>query len=144
VLAAVSRMAQRPLRILDVGCGRGWLTQELSRFGSVVGVDFSVQEARRCYPNLSFKEANIVLQFPKGTYDVVVSSEVIEHLPQEHQAGHIRNSADALCEGGLFILTTPNKQQVEQLTKKHSDTSYLQPIENWLSVKKVGNARSQL
>ncbi|MFH1584673.1 MAG: methyltransferase domain-containing protein, partial [Patescibacteria group bacterium] len=132
VLAALAKIPKRPLQILDAGCGRGWLTEVLSHYGSVVGVDLFVQEARKRYPKLAFREANIALRFPKGTYDVVVSSEVIEHFPVEHQAEHIKNIARALSQGGRLILTTPNKRQMESLTSRFSDTSYLQPLENWL------------
>ena len=132
-LSKFSKVIQEPLRILDIGCGRGWMTDALSKFGSVLGVDLFVDEAQKRYPNVSFLESNIVSEFPKGEYDVVVSSEVIEHLPREHQSEHIKHIADVLPKGGVLILTTPNKAQLESLVKKLPDTSHMQPIENWLN-----------
>lgn len=131
-LSKFSKIAKKPLRILDIGCGRGWLTDAFSRYGDVLGVDFFVEEAHRRYPKRRFQEMNIISQFPEGTYDVVVSSEVIEHLPREHQDEHIRHIAAALRRDGLLILTTPNKPQLELLYKQLKDTSTMQPLENWL------------
>ncbi|MBI2594650.1 MAG: class I SAM-dependent methyltransferase, partial [Candidatus Colwellbacteria bacterium] len=136
-LSKFSKVAKKPLRILDIGCGRGWLTDVLSRYGDVLGVDLSVEEARKRYPTGRFREANIVRQFPEGTYDVVVSSEVIEHLPREHQAGHIKSIAGTLSPAGLLILTTPNKPRLESLYRQLKDTSNMQPIENWLNKEKL-------
>lgn len=135
VMAAVatfSRSTKGPLRILDIGCGRGWMTDALSRFGEAMGVDLSVKEAQTLYPSLHFEEMDIVSRFPEGTYDVVVSSEVIEHLPLEHQAEHIERIAGALRKDGLLILTTPNKPQLKMLYKQLKDTSNMQLLENWL------------
>ncbi|MDP2641535.1 MAG: methyltransferase domain-containing protein [Candidatus Yanofskybacteria bacterium] len=138
VLSALSRFRPaKSLRILDVGCGRGWMTNALSRYGEVLGVDLFVEEARRRYPKAAFQEMNIVSQFPKGVYDVVVTSEVLEHLPRENQAEHIRSIAGALSRGGLLILTTPNKPQLESLVRKLKNTSHMQPIENWLSQREL-------
>ncbi|MDO8470601.1 MAG: class I SAM-dependent methyltransferase [bacterium] len=131
-LSKFSKPAEKPLRILDIGCGRGWMTDALSRYGEVLGVDLFVEEAQKRYPKITFHEANIVSQFPKGIYDVVVSSEVIEHLPRENQTEHIKHIVDVLPRGGVLILTTPNKAQLEAIVKKLPDTSHMQPIENWL------------
>ncbi len=153
-VAAFSRTAKKPLRILDVGCGRGWMTNALARYGEVTGVDMSAKEAQKRYPLLRFQEMDIASQFPKETYDVVVSSEVIEHLPRENQAEHIGHISAVLRKGGLLVLTTPNRAQLESLVKRLPDTSHMQPIENWLyrkdlksmvepyfSIKRFGSAR---
>lgn len=132
ILDAVRKVATKPLRILDLGCGRGWLTHELCRYGQVVGVDLSVKEARRRYPQHSFIEANIAVEFPGGPYDVVVSSEVIEHLAREHQAAHVKKAGDVLSKGGLLVLTTPNKAYMDKLIKKQRRDVERQPLEHWL------------
>jgi 2-polyprenyl-3-methyl-5-hydroxy-6-metoxy-1,4-benzoquinol methylase len=48
------------LRIADVGCGRGWLTEVLSHFGEAVGFDQSTVEAARRYPRLRFVECDVL------------------------------------------------------------------------------------
>jgi 2-polyprenyl-3-methyl-5-hydroxy-6-metoxy-1,4-benzoquinol methylase len=102
------------LTILDFGCGTGdHLTFPLARLGhEVLGLDFheaSVQEARRRYalPNLSFRTDALEDLTGKGlTFDVIVCSEVLEHLrePQDLLAA----LRPLLRSGGGLIVTTPN------------------------------------
>jgi len=123
----------RSLRILDLGCGRGWLTEILSKYGNVLGVDLSIIAAEKMYPHIKFEQKNIIFDKIQGNYDVVVSSEVIEHLAPEHQQIYIKKVYELLDENGYLILTTPNKPNVEELSRKLSiKRNQLQPIENWL------------
>lgn len=121
-----------PLRILDLGCGRGWLTEILSKYGNVLGVDLSTNAAKILHPHLKFKQLDIISDKIEGNYDVVVSSEVIEHLTLEHQQIYIKKAYELLGENGYLILTTPNKPNVEKLAKLSIKRNQLQPIENWL------------
>ena len=100
-------------RVLDVGCGNGFLCGEFLKRGcKVVGIDLStqgIQIARRSYPTGRFEllEANpdILERLDEEPFDLVISSEVVEHLYQP------RNWAKccytALKRGGRFICTTP-------------------------------------
>lgn len=125
--------SKHSLRILDIGCGRGWLTEILSGYGNVLGVDLSIDTAKTLYPQLKFKEANIIFDKIEGDYDLIVSSEVIEHLTLEHQQIYIKKTYNILNENGYLILTTPNKPKTEKLIRELSIKSdQLQPIENWL------------
>lgn len=59
---------QRRLRILDVGCGRGWLTRLASIYGRCDGVDPAagpIALAREYFPELSFYQ---------GTMDTILQS----------------------------------------------------------------------
>ncbi|MFZ0089847.1 MAG: class I SAM-dependent methyltransferase, partial [Solirubrobacteraceae bacterium] len=73
-------------RVLDLGCGTGDLTADLARAGAhVVGVDVAegaVRRARARHPELDVRRAPIdcPLPFDDGSFDVVWSSEVIEHV----------------------------------------------------------------
>lgn len=123
----------RQLRILDLGCGKGWLTAILSKYGAVLGVDLSIDVAKKLYPHLEFRQANIITDEIEGQYDVTVSSEVIEHLETESQPILVRRCYELLGQDGYLILTTPNKSKVEELVATLSiRRDQLQPIENWL------------
>ncbi len=76
------------LRVLDVGCGNGFTCGAfLQRGCRVVGVDLSetgIALARQSYPQGRFEVLaageNLLGQLNEAPFDVVISSEVIEHL----------------------------------------------------------------
>lgn len=103
-------------RVLDVGCGTGYGDYHLLMQGakSVHGVDASAEAiayARRAYRDsrLEFLVMDAhELAYRDNSFDVVVSSENLEHLrnPQKNLS-EIRR---VLKERGLLILGTPNKE----------------------------------
>jgi SAM-dependent methyltransferase len=103
---------EESLNILDVGCGNGYLANHLSKIGHhVIGVDIAedgIRIAKETYPHLKFELHSAYEKFDnllRVPADVVIASEVIEHLyfPQRF----LKNIHDALCPGGYLILTTP-------------------------------------
>jgi 2-polyprenyl-3-methyl-5-hydroxy-6-metoxy-1,4-benzoquinol methylase len=99
------------LTILDAGCGNGYVAGKLSELGhTVIGVDLSedgIVIARKTYPHIKFEVGSIYgdLQRLIKNVDVVVSSEVIEHLfsPKTFLA----NIYTVIRPGGCLILSTP-------------------------------------
>lgn len=123
------------LRICDLGCGRGWLSSELVKFGSVVGVDLSatgVGLAQERWPTVDFRVADITVWRPDEYFDLVVSSEVIEHIPDQQAFAETVNHL--LRRGGYFICTTPNAR-----AKKAWDQGLqgAQLVEKWLHGKEL-------
>jgi 2-polyprenyl-3-methyl-5-hydroxy-6-metoxy-1,4-benzoquinol methylase len=100
-------------RVLDVGCGNGATCGEFIRRGCrVVGVDLSeqgIEWARRTHPQGRFAllaaDENILRNLNEPPFDLVVSTEVVEHLyaPREWARGCFA----ALKPGGHLICTTP-------------------------------------
>lgn len=119
-------------RILEVGCGRGWLSGLLlQRLGTVVAVDLSpqaVQKGRERFPEVTFMAKDIFSDALPRDNDVVVSSEVLEHV--EDQAGFVDLLTDALTPGGLLLLTTPNGRWKRRWMARPD--VHPQPLENWL------------
>src|SRR6266446_5859731 len=101
------------IRVLDVGCGNGHLASYfLNRRCQVVGIDLStqgVQLARLTYPNARFEvlpaDQEILDGLGEEPFDIVVSTEVVEHLyaPRDFARGCFA----ALKPGGKFLCTTP-------------------------------------
>lgn len=75
-------------RILDVGCGYGAVGRSIARarpLCRVLGIDLDkprLMQARNSDnpPNLSFIEGNATVTVPDGRWDVVVLSNVLEHV----------------------------------------------------------------
>ena len=95
---------------LDGGCGVGGLTVALQQRGArVIAVDIGEQLARQAHRRLGCEAAVgslLELPFPDGTFDVVLSSEVIEHTPSPEAAA--RELYRVLKPGGHLVLSTPN------------------------------------
>lgn len=103
ILSELQRTGIKQPRSLDFGCGTGWFTAVLSQFGESVGVDLAPEPARAFHPELSFFDVN---NLPAGPFDVVVSQEVLEHVPD--QEGYVRTASRLLRPGGYLLMTTPN------------------------------------
>jgi 2-polyprenyl-3-methyl-5-hydroxy-6-metoxy-1,4-benzoquinol methylase len=105
-------LGERP-QIPDLGCGRGWLTRALSAYGDVLGTDVaaaSVARARDLFLDLRFEQTDIAgLAESRGTesFDLVVSSEVLEHVEGAEKREFLAGIHRLLRPGGYAILTTP-------------------------------------
>ncbi len=123
------------VRICDLGCGRGWVAAQLAAFAPVTGVDLSkdgVAAAQKRWPHIQFIHADITRFRSEEPFDVVVSSEVLEHVPDK--PAFFETAARILRPGGHLILTTPNKKLLGLYLKSGSE---LQPVEAWLSVREL-------
>lgn len=102
-------------RVLDCGCGGGYGSEYLARNKAkmVIGIDLSAQaidQAKMLYKrdNLTFIVMDVTdLKFEDGTFDVVTSFQVIEHLRDYKK--HLSEVKKVLKPGGIFIVATPNK-----------------------------------
>jgi SAM-dependent methyltransferase len=101
------------LRVLDVGCGEGYGAALLAGIAAqVVGVDRAeatrVAAARHTRPNLTFRALDLAaLDGLDARFDLVVSFQVIEHLPDP--AGFLAALARRTAAGGALVVTTPNR-----------------------------------
>jgi SAM-dependent methyltransferase len=101
--------------VLDFGCGTGYGSAELSFSArSVEAVDSScdaINHASCCFPrsNLRFSciDPRHALPFPDGTFDTVVSFQVIEHVVNDED--YIAEAHRVLAPGGRLLLITPNR-----------------------------------
>ena len=135
ILEQMSKLELRSPRILDFGCGNGWLTSILSHFGEAEGVDLSAQSAIHRFPALVFHEADLTNWNVAKPYDLVVSQEVLEHI--EVQCQFVDVAADVLKRGGHLILTTPNARITSACTPEWRKNWLQQPIENVITAKQL-------
>jgi 2-polyprenyl-3-methyl-5-hydroxy-6-metoxy-1,4-benzoquinol methylase len=97
--------------VLDAGCGTGWFSARASEEGAtVISVDLGIrllaQKAQKC--DSSGVAASVCdLPFPAATFDVVISSEVIEHTNDPARA--VSEMSRVLRPGGCLALTVPNR-----------------------------------
>jgi len=95
--------------ICDLGCGNGHISGRLAALGyHVTGVDASasgIQIAQRAYTGVEFVHALIDRDLKLGQFDLVISSDVIEHLYRPSDL--LEAAASQLKPGGQILLGTP-------------------------------------
>jgi 2-polyprenyl-3-methyl-5-hydroxy-6-metoxy-1,4-benzoquinol methylase len=122
--------------ILDLGSGRGWLTNLLANYGNVVGVEpvkSVVEYAREMFPNIKFicgTSKTLIKGKNFQKYDLIVTSEVIEHIPDHSKESFIEDISKLLNDKGFLIITTPRKE-VEEQWKAYIGPN--QPVEDWIT-----------
>ena len=120
-----------PERLLDAGCGKGFLGQAVSPFcGKYHGLDFSstaVSLAEKRVPHGTFSVASVCsLPYPENTFDCVVCSEVLEHVPRYQQV--LSEIHRVLLPGCCILLSTPNVINPDMLWRKWVRGSYTTQI----------------
>ena len=129
-------------KVLDVGCGTGTLAIEVARSvgkaGLVVGIDPSTQQiawasskaARRNLP-VQFQIGVIEqLPFPDQTFDVVLSSLMMHHLPAPLKRQGLAEISRVLKPGGRLVIADfkLKKERKGQAARFHAGGSSMQDL----------------
>ncbi len=104
------------LRLLDIGCGGGLLSEPMARLGAtVVGADAA--EGNIPVARLHAGEAGLTIDYRHTTaealaaagerFDVVLAMEIVEHVAEP--AAFVATCHDLLTPGGLMVMSTLNR-----------------------------------
>jgi SAM-dependent methyltransferase len=100
-------------RILDVGCGDGRLSQTIrqGRECFLVGLDLSMTGLRRLSGTKCCASA-AKLPFKSRSFDLVVSTEMLEHLPEEIYTQVLREMSRVAKQA--ILITVPNEENLDE------------------------------
>ncbi len=108
ILAAAGERARG--RVLEDGCGVGQYAARLSQSGGqVIGLEYDFEragEARGRIPRV-VNAAGEGLPFPDGSFDLILSHEVLEHVADDRQA--VEEMSRVLRPGGRAAIFAPNR-----------------------------------
>ena len=98
-------------RVLNAGCGEGLyapLLETLPEVTDIVNVDLSAPAVARSRTDERHRDVRAsvtALPFVEGTFDAVICSEVLEHIPDDASA--VGQIARVLKRGGLLLASVP-------------------------------------
>jgi 2-polyprenyl-6-hydroxyphenyl methylase/3-demethylubiquinone-9 3-methyltransferase len=104
------------LRILDIGCGGGLLSEPMARLGAeVVGVDAGEKNIR--VARLHAEQSDLDIDYRATTaealaaagerFDIVLNMEVVEHV--DNVPLYMKSCAELVTPGGLLFTATINR-----------------------------------
>ena len=113
-------LAPQPIarhRALDFGCGVGRLSQALADFyAGVVGVDVSskmIEHAERLNRHgdrvvYVHNKSEDLARFENGSFDLIYSDLVLQHMPPANALGYIREFIRLLSRRGILVFQLPS------------------------------------
>lgn len=102
----VNRFSHGP-RILDIGCGRGEMVENLGKLGKVVAIDKS-ENLQSWFnpPNCNLIQCDVnVMCFKNSSFDIIVMLDILEHV--EDDLGALAEAYASLKPGGYLLMTVP-------------------------------------
>jgi 2-polyprenyl-6-hydroxyphenyl methylase/3-demethylubiquinone-9 3-methyltransferase len=111
------------IRLLDIGCGGGVLTEEFASQGcQVTGIDSSARSIEVAHAHAAISELSIdyqvgsgtSLSFGDGSFQAVSCCDVLEHIRDWKQV--IAEAGRVLAPGGLFFFDTINRTIKSKVT----------------------------
>lgn len=116
--------------ILDVGCGDGGFVLWLNSMGykNVQGIDYSAEqiEVAKNYGLNNVQQADALIYLPENPdkFELIFSSDVLEHIPKENILEFVECIRVSLKSNGVFIAQTVNAESLLWGRLRHGDFTH--------------------
>ena len=97
-------------RVLENGCGIGMYVKHLEPMaGNVIGLEYDFERTREAHRQSDkiVCAAGEGLPFPEGSFDLILSHEVLEHVQDDRRA--VQEMVRVLRSGGRAVIFVPNR-----------------------------------
>jgi 2-polyprenyl-3-methyl-5-hydroxy-6-metoxy-1,4-benzoquinol methylase len=112
----------KPQSVLDIGCGCGFHDKEMAEFSFVEeihAIDYSaksIEAANQEYPHPKVRRSTTDLRdLSKGSYDLVVSWQVFEHLDDPN--AYFQSALRVTRTNGWIAIFTPNRLRLSNVKR---------------------------
>jgi ubiquinone/menaquinone biosynthesis C-methylase UbiE len=122
-------------KLLDLGCGRGWLTKKFSETGVfAIGVDISLQPmrlAKRVANDCEFLASEgRYLPFKDSVFKTIVINDVLEHVSYSDAIRLMAEAIRTMSKDGKIYISVMNRWQIFEPHKMVPFMTWL-PKQTW-------------
>jgi SAM-dependent methyltransferase len=121
---------ERNARILDLGCGAGllleWLLAE-KKYTSATGIDTDAGQvgfAKRLGLSAQLVEDSSAWLVQQAQFDLIIMSDVLEHVPSPDHIVLLSNIRRAILPGGSLFLRVPNANSSFAARYRYIDSTH--------------------
>jgi SAM-dependent methyltransferase len=107
--ADVTRHFAPGAKLLDIGCGTGWLAEEFNDYTGIDGSPEAVQIAAGLGRNVIAGDVDERLPFPDDAFEAIVMKDLLEHV--RDPVALVREARRVLRPRGLVYASSPDAQR---------------------------------
>ncbi|MEK6616905.1 MAG: class I SAM-dependent methyltransferase [Bacteroidota bacterium] len=116
--------------VLEIGCGNGALTKlmvEKIKHGKITSIDISSESIAHAknnlkkYHNITHAVSDIVNFNSSEKFNMVVLSDVLEHIPIEYHDSLFKKMYDMLNQNGVVFINIPEPKALEWIAEKEPE-----------------------
>ncbi len=120
LMGVYKSIVKKDMTVLEIGSSNFQKTRELSRYcKKLIGIEIDINKVFTPVGNIEILNAdwqNLSSILGDNSIDIVISSHVLEHVPDDLRA--INESYRVLKKGGQLLFITPNKQRLTRYIGK--------------------------
>jgi SAM-dependent methyltransferase len=105
----VTRHFAPEARLLDIGCGTGWLAEHFPNWSGIDGSPDAVERGRQRGRDISLGDVDTPLPFVDESFDGVVLKDLLEHV--DDPVALVREARRVLVPGGTVFASSPDAQR---------------------------------